>query len=586
MNELYQRLMRAIPFRRAHDAPTSGLDARSLKTWIEGLPLANFSATAKQLLEKLRWTNQVRIAPLDRLQLLEQLRIPIGQCVATADAQILGSTFPLPAHKAELGTLTEMFEHELSLGYVEVLYDLCGPKESVPAFRGQQASLAALRALQHGGQCLQKSYQCYHAPLAGMWQLLHDTYRVIVDLGLHNRPADGPRFGGGTRPRNVYAHALMLSLVNPYSYTFRELPEIVAITRVLAPLCELAEAKPNAEQTDTLRLVDVCNDSAPGFIAEDDVGHEGQRPLLSIETSRVRSDVSAQIDAAPSSALSVELGARNGSPVQADIRLLKQLVESLTTDHSRSFERLESDQEIETVIGLHDLHSVLAGNEDFATFAQRVFGSGGLEEHEVMASWVHLGSEQPRIVRQRASALDQSLRGYRLHWQPNASGESVRAKVGEVVGLRAGREGIANWIVGSIRWLQINAEGHVEAGVEVLSRRALPVAVRLADTSGRSRPPVRGLMMAPLRSGDAGIYSSLLTPSLLTPNLVDRSLTALRVASPHDASRWWNDEGVRQLNATGMVDRSGSYVHFRLPSMRRVDAARHAEFSERAVGAD
>lgn len=581
MNELYRRLMRAIPHRRSHDEATSGIDARSLRSWIDGLPLANFTVTSKLLVEKLRWMNQVRIAPLERLEALEMLRVPIGQFVATADAQILGSSFPLPPQKADLGTLTEVFEYELSLGYLEVLYDLCAPKEAVPMFKGAQAALAAVRALQHGGQCLQKSYQCYHAPLAGVWQSMHDIYRVVVDLRLQNRAVDGSRFGGGTRPRNVYAHALLLSLINPYSYTFRELPEIIAITRQLAPLCELREIGSDSEPGATLRLTDINSDVGPGFIVED--GDPTRTSLLGIDTTRVRTEVDSRIDGAAEDANTLELATRGIVPVQADIRLLRLLVDALTADYARGFERLESDQDVETVIGLHDLHNVVAGNEDFASFAQRVFGSMGGEQDEVMASWVHAGNEQSRVARLMANVLDQSLRGYRLRWQPGPQGESVRAKVGEVVGIRSGRDSTANWIIGSIRWLRINDSGQVEAGVEVLTRRALPVAVRLAESVGPSRAPVRGLLMAPLRSSDAGIYSTLLVPSMLVPNMVDRSQTALRLASPLDGSRWWIDQGVRRLGATGMIDRSGTYIHFRLPSMRRADSTHPSESSDRAI---
>ena len=88
--------------------------------------------------------------------------------------------------------------------------------------------------------------------------------------------------------------------------------------------------------------------------------------------------------------------------------------------------------------------------------------------------------------------------------------------------------------------------------------------------------------MTPLRSGDAGIYSTLLVPSVLMPNLVDRSLTALRMASPNDPSRWWVDQGVRRIGATGLLDRSGTYIHFRLPSMQRVTSARNIPSGEPA----
>lgn len=580
MNELYRQLMRAIPHRTSPDESVAGADLRSLRQWIDALPLANFNATSRQLLDKLRWLNKVRMEPLQRLETLEVLRTPIGQCVASADAQILGSSFPLTAQKAELGTLTEQFELELMLGYIQVLYDLCAPKESVPMFRANQSALAGVRALEHGGRCLQRSYQCYHAPLAGVWQSLHDVYRVVVDLKLQNRPADGSRFGGGTKPRNVYAHALLLSLINPYSYTFRELPEINAITRLLAPFCELRHMASDVEQDGTLRLADTSSDLGPGFVIED--AALDRRNLLGVDTSKVRSEVKTRINAASDDANSVELRGRDGEPVRAEIRLLRQIVGSLTADYSRDFDRLDSDQEMETVIGLHDLHNVIAGNEDFASFAQRVFGSND-DQHEVMASWVHTSSEQTRVCQRTANVLDQSLRGYRLRWHNGSRGENVRAKVGEVIGLRSERDSASNWIVGSIRWLRIDEAGDVEAGVEVLARRALPVAVRLAESQGPSRAPIRGLLMAPLRSGDAGIYSTLLVPSVLMPNLVDRSLTALRMASPNDPNRWWVDQGVRRIGATGLLDRSGTYIHFRLPSMQRVTSARNIPTGEPAL---
>ena len=584
MNELYRQLMRAIPHRHSPDESLPGSVPRTLRSWIDALPLANFGATSSQLLDRLRSMNKVRVEPLQRLEMLELLRVSVGQCISTADAQILGSTFPLTPQKAELATLTELFEFELSLGYIEVLYDLCAPKEAVPMFRGGQAGLAAVRALQHGGQCLQKSYQCYHAPLAGVWQSMHDVYRVIVDLKLQNKPVDGSRFGGGARPRHVYAHALLLSLINPYSFTFRELPEIIAITRLLAPLCELRDVGTEVEQGGTLRLADTHSDVGPGFIVEDTM--IGKLTLLGIDTTRVYSEIESRINAASDDAHSVELPHRGGTPLRAEIRLLRHVVGSLTADYSRDFERLDSEQEMETVIGLHDLHNVMAGNEDFRSFAQRVFGSGDASEHEVMASWVHTSSEQTRVTQRSAFVLDQSLRGYRLRWTRGPRGETVRAKVGEVIGLRSERDSASNWIVGSIRWLRINEDGDVEAGVEVLARRALPVAVRLADDKAPSRAPSRGLLLAPLRSVDAGIYSTLLVPSVVSPNLVDRSLVALNVASPRDGNRWWVDAGVHRMGATGLLDRSGSYIHFRLPSMRRAEDARGAMPRQQAVGAD
>ncbi len=584
MNELYRQLMRSIPNRQLSDETVPGSVPRTLRDWVDALPIANFAATSSQLLDRLRAMNKVRMEPLRRLEMLEVLRVSVGQCVSTADAQIVGSTFPLTPQKAALATLSETFEFELSLGYIEVLFDLCAPKEAVPIFRGRHASLAAFRALEHAGQCLQKSYQCYHAPMAGVWQSMHDLYRVIVDLNLQTRSVDGSRFGDGAQPRHVYAHALLLSLVNPYSFTCSELPEITAITRLLAPLCELLEVGAEVEQTGTLRLANIHSDVGPGVVFEELM--LGKQTLLGIDTTGVVSEIEWRINAASDDAHSVELPHRGGNPWRAEIRLLRHLVGSLSADYSRDYERLDSEQEMETVIGLHDLHNVLANREDFRSFAQRVFGSGDTTEREVMPSSVNSRSERTLVSQRRAHVLNQSLRGYRLRWPSRAHGETVRAKVGELIGLRSDRDSASNWIVGSIRWLRINDGGDVDAGVEVLARRALPVAVGLDDDTAPRCAPYRGLLLAPLRSVDASIYSTLLVPAVVSPKLVDRSLVALNVASPLDVHRWWMDAGVRRLGATGLLDRSGNYIHFRLPSMRRPDVAVDAMPGNPAAGAD
>lgn len=584
MNELYQQLMRGIPHRRLPDETAPGAVPRTLRGWIDALPIANFAATSSQLLDHLRAMNQVRIEPLQRLEMLEVLRVSVGQCISTVDAQILGSAFPLTRQKAELARLSEMFEFEISLGYIEVLFDLCAPKEAVPMFRGRHASLAAFRALEHAGQCLQKSYQCYHAPLAGIWQSMHNVYRVIVDLKLERKTVDGSRFGDGAQPAHVYAHALLLSLVNPYSFTLYELPEITAIIRLLAPFCELLEVGAEVEQTGTLRLVDTHSDVGPGFVVEDAM--LGKQTMLGIDTTGVVSEIEWRINAASNDAHSLELPHRGGNAWRAEIRLLRHLVGILSADYSREFERVDSEQEMGTVIGLHDVHNVLADNEDFSSFAQRMFGSADSAEQQVMTSLVNTSSEQTRVCQQRANVLDQSLRGYRLRWTSGPNGETVRAKVGEVIGLRSNADSASNWIVGSIRWLRINEDGDVDAGVEVLARRALPVAVGLDEDTVPTCAPCRGLLLAPLRSVDAGIYSTLLVPSIVSPKLVDRRLISLKLALPLDGNRWWTDAGVLRLGATGLLDRSGSYIHFRLPSMRRAEAARDAMPQKPAVGAD
>lgn len=584
MNDLYRRLLRAIPRRSSPDDGAPATDARSVRSWAASLPMASFAASTSLLQERLRWMNQARIGPAERLEALEVLREPVAQLSAVAEKQVIGATFPLSPQKAELGSLTEGFQYELAIGYIEALYDLCAPKAAVPMFKSGSAVLAAVRALEHGGACLQKAYLLYHTPPAGVWQALHDIYRVAVDLNIENRPLGGigMGIGNGQRAQPAYAHALLLALIDPYSYTFRELPEIIEITRILEEYCDLRLFKSVPRDYDGLRLVDTNGDSGPGYMIT--TGESQREGLIGIDTGRLLAYIEGELAALPESAPTLELRSRNNGTRTVELGLIRSLIASLTAEHARRYERLDSEHALETVIGLHDLHCVLAGNEEFTSFAHRVSGNAdSVDVGDSVASWAMAVNEHARVLRPSASVLDQSLRGYRLMWDCGPGGETVRAKVGEVVGLRLISDGTsANWMVGTIRWMRIDDLGKVEAGIELLSRRAFPVATRAIDKNTKlapAKPPVRGILLAPLRSGDSGAYTTLLAPALL-----DAATSRIEIASPQDPARWWADAGVRRVDAAGDLDRAGTYVHFRVPSLRAAEGGRGQDHAARVAG--
>ena len=107
MSELHRRLLRDLPDRRAARSGDFNSDPRAVRSWVAALPLANFSATARMLVEALRAMNQLRIPPAERLEALEILRAPVAQLAAIVDKQIVGASFPLPPQRAELGTLAQ-----------------------------------------------------------------------------------------------------------------------------------------------------------------------------------------------------------------------------------------------------------------------------------------------------------------------------------------------------------------------------------------------------------------------------------------------------------------------------------------------
>jgi len=113
-------------------------------------------------------------------------------------------------------------------------------------------------------------------------------------------------------------------------------------------------------------------------------------------------------------------------------------------------------------------------------------------------------------------------------WERSAGGEVVRARVAEVVGLAMAADGARpEWMIGVIRWIRIDEEGRVDAGIELLARHALPVGVRALDDDRRA--PVRGLLLASMNP-DPGIDYD----ALLASTEIDRSVRELELTAPPD----------------------------------------------------
>ncbi len=558
MSELHRRLLRGVPERRAPRSGDFVTETRALRNWVAALPLANFAATARMLVEGLRASNRLRIAAGERLEALEILRGPVNQLAILVDKQIVGASFPLPPQRAELGALAQEFQAELALGYRMVLHDFCAPNGTIPLLKGKHVTLAAVRALTHAGARLHKAYLLYRTPPAGVWQGLHDVYRFAVSLGIDDKVVEDAQ-GVAAGARNVYAHALLLALANPYRFTQRELLEIIALTRAFAPFCELRKV----DGSTATHPIDVDSDTGPGYLPEERTSaNDG---VLALDLTGVLEFIEGQVAMLPSGARVATFRVRGGNPVQVDIEQTRHLVEGWTSDGQRSHSRLPAGHVLQSVIGLHDLHFVLAGNEDFDSFLRRVRGTSiSLSERDGGAAWAVSSGEQMRTQRLPARIVDQALGGYRLSWERGGPGETVRAKVGELVGLSMPDDGglAPDWMVGSIRWMRIDDEGRVDAGIELLARRSLAVGASAVDAAGNARVDMRGVLLAPLRAEDSAIYASLLTPGLF-----EREPAAIELTVPADPHRWPSSPCVLRVIGAGMMDTPGAYLMFTLPPL-------------------
>lgn len=576
MSELHRRLLRDLPDRRMSKAGDFNTEARAVRAWVDALPLANFSATARMLVEALRAMNRMRTAPAERLEALEILRVPVNQLAGLVEKQIIGASFPLPPQRTELGTLAQKFQNELARGYRIALYDFCAPNGSAPMLRRKQVTTAAVRALIHGGARLHRAYLLYRTPPPGAWQELHDVYRFIASLGLDHRAVDDAVVGAPITAMTAYTHALLLALANPYHFTQRELIEVIALTAAFAPYCEFGAGAGGALAA---YAVDADNDSGPGYLPEE--RESGNQGLMSISLAKVLDHVESQIASLPPGLRLVTFRMRGGPPIQVDIDLTQRLVDGWSSAGERGDIRLPGGYELQSVIGLHDLHFMLSGNLDFEAFLRRIRGTTiHLSGSDTAASWVHGSAESLRAQAMPARIIDQGFGGYRLLWERRGSGEAVKAKVGELVGLALPDGGglPPDWMVGVIRWMRVDDEARIDAGIALLARRSLAVGISALDASANPLSDRRGILLAPIRADDTAVYSSLLAPGLF-----ERDAGSIRLTLPEDQHRWPSSACSLDVSGAGLMESAGAYLRFTLPALDLPDEGLSAVNPERVA---
>lgn len=558
MSALFERLAGGLPERHVPRRNSFASDAKSLRQWLAQLPLANPGATARLLISALREMNQLRIDPQQRIDALEMLREPIGNIVAGLGRQVLGDSFPLPPQKQQLGQLAQDFEHELALGYCAAIYDLCAPAGAVPFLRGKSVALALTRAIQHRGGCLYQVYLRYHAPPPGAWQNLHDLFGFAIAVGADEKPVPDPR-GGTSNVRLAYIHCLLFALSNPYRFTQRENGDVHALTRMWAGHCELREGRAPAGAI----AIRTDVDRSPGYLPEE--REEPDVDSWALEINGLVRFLEGHLALLPPGTQTTEFGTR-GAAVAVSTDFVVRLTHAWQSNSDRSQPRLPAGHVLDTVIGLHDLHYVLAGNMDFEGFLVKTRGVAiTLHESDRAAVWANSGGNA-RIRRLPARVLDQSLGGYRLAWEKV---DGMRMKVGELVGLAALEDDdeSRDWMVGAIRWLRIEAGG-MQAGVELLARRALPAAVRSYDEQGAPRAAMRALALEDLHAADA-------TPTVMVPALFDREATEIELTRPGDPFSWPVEPSIETLRGVRASDNGGGYFRIDMHTLNG-DAAAQA----------
>ncbi|MCX7032709.1 MAG: hypothetical protein NT046_01865 [Arenimonas sp.] len=481
MSDSYKRLGEDLPT-TTQGAGAFVADPRKVKAWVAALPRANALATEQELSRALESLVGQKLSGTQRLGALEEVRAVVVESVNLLERQFATNPLPLPPDKARAAAVAEAFHLMLAHGYRRAAHDICAPSGAVPFLKGGGVLQSLERAAWHYSRALALAWRVYRPPGAGAWQGLHRVHRFAAALKLDRKLVDDAVAGAGQDINTLYVQTLLLAAVNPYAFGQSEQDTLWPITRGYASRCGLSEQPPDG----LAPVVPEDADRGPGPGA----GEESHSLWLDLRA--FADDVDRALGRVRDGQSDLHPGPGAGVRVGND--LLIRLRRAFGQIAARGLVRLPAGHRLDTVLGLSGLHYFLAGQRDFDTFMRQ--SAQGTVHVIAGAAWTQGAAGMTKVARFTGKVLDQSLGGYRMAWE---SADQARARVGELVGLNFGDEGEEQeWMVGVMRWLRYEDDGSLSAGVELLSRRASAVALRVVSADGGSRQLSRAVEIFPI----------------------------------------------------------------------------------------
>ena len=499
-------------------------DAARVARSIEQLPMASPVVATVELARVLDVLAQPEaLSPVEREKCLSLARRQIDALLGGVRAQIIGESHPLPPAKADMAAALLALCARYGTACCIAVHEATAPAGRVSLFARARVAGLLGQALDGLAQALVLAYQLYETPPDGLWKRLHAVYGFAAARGLGKRETDA----GGHRVSlsRRYVAALLLAMSNPYAFQRNELAQVVDACRVLARHAGLVDHLGGAAA-----VASDAGGSGPGYLPQE--RGRPERGELALNLEPLIAAAEERLVQTPPEQDAVALSSRREGSVEVPRYLLQRLVRAWRGSVERGHERMHTEHALDTVLGLHAVHQVLAGGQGFDSF-QRQLGGHEIElGSQDAAAWTGSASTGSVIVT-AVRVLDQSLGGYRLLWPAQ---QRPRVRIGELVGLAMHAQehgdtavGAPQWLIGLVRWLRGTSNGSLHVGIELLAAQARPAVVRGIDAGGTRGPTLRAL-----------ILDQDETMSILLPSIGGRAFDGIEISAPADAARGGN----------------------------------------------
>jgi hypothetical protein len=452
------------------DARPEFADASACAKWLQTLPLINVGPAHVRLLDQLDELNTFKLAPAERLKILELMREPVNFVQKELAKKFASRPAPLALQEREVLKNVQALGDALSTGYqhcVQAIVDRTG---------SLSVALVGQRVLWCTGQKMVTYYEAYQDVGEAEWRTAHRVYALAEERGKTKEEVAHPdRKGKETTCMETYAQVLLLDLANPGKLTPRQ-------RELVSQWLERWTKKVSIgrESADT-------GDAAPLKVDLAGAAGASHRPVEGdsariLDLSELRSDLRKRIALLRKGETPGELGLGEDVTAALADSMLVMIYRRWCEDQlSRAHPRHGATGTAQTCVGMQAIHFYVTGRGFTTRGGARPMST---KEHMEIATLGRLATrheDDPATTPSHPLEVwhikDESASGLRLERaDPRANSRLV---LGQMLGIRLATA--KAFLLCTIKWLSVSAEFNVRIGVQILPGVPQGIGVKPAD---------------------------------------------------------------------------------------------------------
>jgi hypothetical protein len=498
-----------------------GTREKSVSAWVSALPLTQTQFVSGLLYQALPEVSRLKIAPTNRIAILEILRPVTLQALEGLTQSFLNQPLILPEPAVKTATIAQALLKHMINGYLAAVQDICTDKK----INKELLSLSIHRAMTGLSLLLLRYYQLYVPISNQLWKEFHSLYQLALREDVSELVINARDTAQRYCPTITlaYERAMLLACAKPNQLRQEE---ILSTYNVLDKLCEFVKLEDaRTSKTQNLFCIDLNSHRPPFYRAQFKI--EGQPLLLELNTALLCKNLNE-------AATSVNLESSNSNALRNEFKLTatltSHLIQSLSVLSQRNTERKSLNGNLDVAVGITNIHYYLAGKKTFNEFLKQPnishpmgkIGSLFQKQEAAPKDTTTHAEDDPwggafdiinaadgdfansddieKLKHQRNNPdfneafpyynvplIDSSLGGYCIEWNTQIPHQ---VKAGELLGLRDASR--TRWIIGAIRWVN-QTKNATQLGIQILSTQALPIGLAIIHKAGNSSEYLRAL---------------------------------------------------------------------------------------------